>query len=205
MRFSQFDTIYHEHFSYFSFATVTNAFARHGLRIFDVQQVPTHGGSLRIFATHADGDGHERTPAVDALEAEERAAGLYDVATYAAFAEQTRRTKRELLSFLIACAERGDSVAAYGAPAKGATLLNYLGVGTDLIEYTVDQSPHKQNHSMPGCRIPILAPEVLRERRPDYLLILPWNLKTEIMHDMAHIREWGGRFVLPIPEVTVLP
>ncbi len=204
MRHNQFDTIYHEHFSYFSFTTVRAVFAHHGLRMFDVDQVSTHGGSLRIFACHADSTAHETGPRVDALLAVEHDAGLDRLDGYAGFSEQVRRTKRSLLRFLIDAKEPGASVAAYGAPAKGNTLLNYCGVRSDLIDFTVDQSPHKQGRFLPGTHLPIHAPSHITEAKPDYLLILPWNLRDEIVADMAVVRSWGGRFVVPIPEVTVL-
>jgi SAM-dependent methyltransferase len=204
MQHNQFDTIYHEHFSYLSFTTVEKVFAAHGLALFDVEELPTHGGSLRIYAAHA-GDASKATGArVAALKAREDSAGLADLSTYAAFAEQVRETKRALLEFLIAAKRSGKRVAGYGAPAKGNTLLNYCGIREDFLDYTVDRSPHKQGRFLPGTRIPIHAPEKLRETRPDYVLILPWNLKDEITAQMAHIREWGGRFVVPIPRVEVL-
>ncbi len=202
MRGNQFDTIYHEHFSYLSLLTVRRIFAAHGLTIFDVDELPTHGGSLRIYAGHAD----ERTAneRVIALESTEREFGLADVATYARFAEQVRETKRALLAFLIRAKEEGKRVVAYGAPAKGNTLLNYCGVRTDFIEFTVDRSPHKQGLFLPGTHIPIHAPDRIRETRPDYVLILPWNLRDEIMEQMIDVRVWGGKFVVPIPSVEVL-
>jgi SAM-dependent methyltransferase len=203
MRQTQFDTIYHEHVSYFSFLAVEKVFAAHGLRLFDVLQIPTHGGSLRIFAAH-DEDAYPEGPAVQALRAEEAAAGLGDLAAYRDFAERVKHVKRDLLRFLIDAKDRGKTVVGYGAPAKGNTLLNYCGVRTDLIDYTVDLSPHKQKKMLPGVHIPIESPDRIRETRPDYVLILPWNLKDEIMQQMAHIRTWGGAFVVPIPNVAVL-
>lgn len=200
----QFDTIYHEHFSYFSLIAVERVFAAHGMRVFDVEELPTHGGSLRIFATHVEA-AHPKAASVDELNARERAAGLESLAAYGEFAEATKRVKRSLLTFLIDAKAAGKRVAAYGAPAKGNTLLNYCGVRTDFIDYTVDLSPHKQGKLLPGVHIPIVAPERVAETRPDFLLILPWNLKDEIMRQMAHIREWGGRFVVPIPQTTILP
>lgn len=205
MRQTQFDTIYHEHFSYFSLLAVEKVFAHHGLRLFDVDQLPTHGGSLRIFATHAGDADKPDGPNLASLRAEESAAGLADLATYRDFAERVRRTKRNLLAFLVDAKNRGKTVVGYGAPAKGTTLLNYCGVRTDLIDYTVDLSPHKQQKLLPGVQIPIESPDRVRETRPDYLLILPWNLKDEIMHQMSHIRAWGGAFVVPIPELEILP
>jgi SAM-dependent methyltransferase len=201
---NQFDTIYHEHFSYFSFLTVVRVFGSHGLRLFDVQQLPTHGGSLRIFATHAEDKTHAVTPAVEGLLAEERAAGLESFEVYSAFAERARRTKRSLLKFLIDAKERGKKVVGYGAPAKGNTLLNFCGIGRDLIEYTVDRSPHKQDRFLPGSRIPIYGPERIKETKPDFVLILPWNLQAEVKQQMAHVAEWGGKFVVPIPEAKVV-
>jgi SAM-dependent methyltransferase len=205
MQHNQFDTIYHEHFSYFSFLTVSAVFARHGISLFDVEEIPTHGGSLRIYGCHAtQGSSHPITERARDLLERERAAGLDRLSGYSSFPEQVRRTKRALLSFLVDAKEQGAAIAAYGAPAKGNTLLNYAGVGTDFIEYTVDRSPHKQGMYLPGTHIPIFDPDHIRETKPDYLLVLPWNLKAEIMEDMAHIRDWGGRFVFPIPEVTVV-
>jgi 2-polyprenyl-3-methyl-5-hydroxy-6-metoxy-1,4-benzoquinol methylase len=204
MEQNQFDTIYHEHFSYFSFLTVQRIFAHHGLRLFDVDRLSTHGGSLRIYGTHAENARFAQEERVAALLSAERQAGLAELGSYAGFAEQVRKTKRNLLSFLIRSKDEGRRVAAYGAPAKGNTLLNYCGVRTDLIDFTVDRSPHKQDKLLPGTRIPIYAPERVFEQKPDYLLLLPWNLKTEIMGQMAGIREWGGRFVVPVPTLEVL-
>ncbi|BBY27930.1 class I SAM-dependent methyltransferase [Mycolicibacterium sediminis] len=201
---NQFDTIYHEHFSYFSLLTVTQVFASHGLRLFDVDRLPTHGGSLRIYACHADDAGHAESSRIDVLRQVERDAGLDDLAGYRAYTEQVKRTKRALLTFLVNAREEGRTVAAYGAPAKGNTLLNYCGVRDDLVDFTVDRSPHKQGQYLPGTHLPIHAPDHVRETRPDYLLILPWNLRDEVIEDMAYIREWGGRFVVPIPELTVI-
>jgi SAM-dependent methyltransferase len=201
---NQFDTIYHEHFSYFSFGTAERVFAAHGITLFDVEELPTHGGSLRIFGRHADDAAKPVSPRVAKLRREEHDAGLGRPGTYTAFAEQIRATKRALLRFLIDAKEQGKRVAGYGAPAKGNTLLNYCGVRSDLVEYTVDRSPHKQGMFLPGTHIPIHAPERIAETRPDYLLILPWNLRDEIVAQMAHVRAWGGKFVVPIPSVTVL-
>jgi SAM-dependent methyltransferase len=203
---NQFDTIYHEHFSYLSFLAVETMFARHGLTLFDVEELPTHGGSLRIFARHTDDQGSLRaiTPRVDAMRKQETDFGLTKMETYTAFGEKVRATKRKLLKFLIEAKEAGKSVVCYGAAAKGVTLVNYCGVRDDLVDYVVDKSPYKQNHFMPGVRIPIYGPEKIFETKPDYVLILPWNLKKEISGEMAKVREWGGKFVVPIPEVTVL-
>ena len=201
---NQFDTIYHEHFSYFSFLVAERVFAKHGLTIFDVEEIPTHGGSLRIFAKHASNSALPVGERVSALRQREQAAGLDRIDTYRAFAEKVKATKRSLLRFLIDAREAGKHVVGYGAPAKGNTLLNYCGVRTDLLEYTVDRSPHKQGHFLPGIHIPVYAPDKIRETRPDYVLILPWNLKNEIVEQMAEVRSWGGKFVVPIPEVRVL-
>ena len=200
----QFDTIYHEHYSYFSFTTVRQVFAAHGLTLFDVEELPTHGGSLRIYGRHDEDATKPVGERVADLLAREAAAGLSRLETYRSFDEQVRRVKRGFLRFLIQAREEGRSVAGYGAPAKGNTLLNYCGVRTDLLDYTVDRSPHKQGRFLPGTRIPIHGPDRLRETRPDYVLILPWNLKDEIVEQMADVRSWGGRFVVAIPEVKVL-
>ncbi|HYC02720.1 MAG TPA: class I SAM-dependent methyltransferase [Azospirillaceae bacterium] len=204
MEQGQFDTIYHEHFSYLSFGTVERIFARHGLTLFDVEELPTHGGSLRIFGRHAEDTVHAVTPRVAAMKAQESAAGLDRLSGYADFEERVRAIKRDLLDFLIAAKRQGKKVAGYGAPAKGNTLLNYAGVRTDLVDFTVDRSPHKQGRYLPGTRIPILAPDAIMAAKPDYLLILPWNLRDEIMGQMAGIRDWGGKFVVPIPGLQVL-
>jgi SAM-dependent methyltransferase len=205
----QFDTIYHEHFSYFSLLTVRQVFAAHGLAIVDVEELPTHGGSLRIYARHAPPAGEPQGPvaaseSVAALEERERAFGLDRIGTYARFNDDVRATKRALLAFLVRAKSEGKSIAGYGAPAKGNTLLNYCGIRTDFVDYTVDRSPHKQGHFLPGTHIPIFAPERIAETKPDYVLILPWNLRDEIVAQMAHVRAWGGRFVVPIPRVEVL-
>jgi SAM-dependent methyltransferase len=204
----QFDTIYHEHFSYFSLTTAQRVFARHGLTIFDVDELPTHGGSLRIYACHSGnqrGDPRAVAGSVAKLRLREDSAGLGRIETYAGFAEGVRETKRALLEFLIGAKRQGKRLAGYGAAAKGNTLLNYCGIRGDFLDYVVDRNPHKQNRFMPGSHIPILPPEKIEETRPDYLLILPWNLQAEIVGQMAHIRRWGGRFVVPVPRVEVLP
>ena len=203
MEENQFDTIYHEHFSYFSFITVEKIFAAHGLELFDVEELPTHGGSLRIFAKHCGADLHEVGPRVGELRSREEAAGINRLETYGNFAEQVRETKRKLLDFLITAKREGKTVAGYGAPGKGNTLLNYCGIRTDFLDYTVDRNPYKQGKFLPGTHIPIFAPEKIRETKPDYLLILPWNFKEEIMAQEAYIREWGGSFLVPIPEARV--
>jgi hypothetical protein len=201
---NQFDTIYHEHFSYLSFYSVEKVFAHHGLRLFDVEKLPTHGGSLRIYGCRSDDASHPNTAAVDELRNEEIARGLTQIATYREFEARVKDTKRKLLKFLIDARAAGKTVVGYGAPGKGNTLLNYCGIRTDFLDYTVDRSPYKQGHYTPGTHIPILPPERLKETRPDYVLILPWNLKHEITEQHAYIKEWGGRFVVPIPTVTVL-
>jgi SAM-dependent methyltransferase len=201
---NQWDTIYHEHFSYFSFLTVSAVFAAHGLRLFDVQELPTHGGSLRIFAAHADDAGKPETAAARELAERERAAGYESLETYSGYGRRVEQDKRQILRFLIDLKERGLRVVAYGAPAKGNTLLNYCGVGRDTIEYTCDLNPHKQGHFLPGSHIPIRSPDALREDRPDVVLILPWNLKDEIVSQLDFIGEWGGRFAARTPELTLL-
>jgi SAM-dependent methyltransferase len=202
---NQFDTIYHEHFSYFSFLTAERIFAAHGLTLFDVEELPTHGGSLRIYARHAGDTGKPVTDRAKGLWARERAAGLDRLETYASFTEQVHETKRRLLEFLIGARRRGKRIAGYGAPGKGNTLLNYCGIRTDFLEYTVDRNPYKHGKFLPGTHIPIFPVERIAETRPDYVLILPWNLKDEIMEQMAGIRSWGGQFVVPIPDVKVYP
>ncbi|HEX4023308.1 MAG TPA: class I SAM-dependent methyltransferase [Steroidobacteraceae bacterium] len=204
MQFNQFDTIYHEHFSYFSFITVERIFAAHDLEIFEVEELPTHGGSLRIYAHHAGERSHALSPRVAALRAQERADGLDRIETYLAFGEQVRRTKHALLEFLIDARRSHKRIVGYGAPGKGNTLLNYCGIRTDFLDFTVDRNPYKQGKYTPGTRIPIRAPEELLAARPDYVLILPWNLREEIMQQMSAIRAWGGQFVVPIPTVQVL-
>ncbi|HEX2086572.1 MAG TPA: class I SAM-dependent methyltransferase [Solirubrobacteraceae bacterium] len=199
---SQFDTIYHEHFSYFSFGTVDRIFRAAGLRIFDVEELPTHGGSLRIHACHADA-GHAATERVGEMAERERAAGYEDPEVYTSFHERMVRTKRQVLRCLIDLKDAGSTIVGYGAPAKGTTLLNYCGVATDFLDYTVDKSPHKQGRYLPGVRIPIRAPEEIRRTRPDYVFILPWNLKDEIMDEMSFIRDWGGRFLVRAPDMTI--
>lgn len=201
---SQFDTIYHEHFYYFSLAAARAVLARHGLTVFDVEALPTHGGSLRLFACHAERATPE-SPAVAALLAREHAAGLDRLDTYRAFARRIVETKVDLLAFLIEAQRAGKLVLGYGAPAKGNTLLNYCGIRADFIEYVVDRSPLKQGKLLPGSHIAIEAPERIRETKPDYVLILPWNLRDEIASQLSFVRDWGGRLVLPIPEVLVLP
>lgn len=203
MQHNQFDTIYHEHFSYFSFYTVEKVFAAHGLTLFDVEELDTHGGSLRIYARHQEHAALAVSPRVVELRQREIDAGFTRLDTYFSFAERVRETKRGILEFLIAAKRAGKHIAGYGAPGKGNTLLNYCGIRQDFIDYTVDRSPYKQGKFTPGAHIPIYAPEKIRETRPDYVFILPWNLKAEIAQQMAYIRDWGGKFVVPIPSVTV--
>lgn len=204
----QFDTIYHEHYSYFSLTTAERIFAARGLRVFDAELLETHGGSLRIYACHEDArsveqGGSGKSEGLEALLLKEQQRGLKDIETYRAFGEQVKMVKREILKFVIGAKEQGKSIAAYGAPAKGNTLLNYCGIGPDFIDYTVDRSPHKQGRYLPGSHIPIFDPEMVEGTRPDYLIILPWNLKSEIMEQMELIRAWDGQFVVLIPEVKV--
>jgi hypothetical protein len=200
---NQFDTIYHEHFSYFSLSTVASLFARHGLAVFDVEEIPTHGGSLRVYGKHAEDGSQPVGPRVAALLAEEKRLGVLTLDYYRTFAARVRETKRKLLEFLIQARRQGKTVVGYGAPGKGNTLLNYCGIRTDFVDFTVDRSPYKQGKLLPGTRIPIYAPERLDEARPDYVLILPWNLKDEIVKQLAGIRAWGGKFVVPIPTLEV--
>jgi len=201
---NQFDTIYHEHYSYLSLFVVERIFLHHGLRIFDVEQLPTHGGSLRIFACHADDARRATSAAVDRVRGVELDAGLDRLATYALFAERVKETKRSILEFLIGAKRKGQRIAGYGAPGKGNTLLNYCGIRTDFLDFTVDRNPLKQGRYTPGTRIPILAPESIREARPDFVFLLPWNLKDEIIGSLSYVREWGGRFVVPIPHLMVI-
>jgi SAM-dependent methyltransferase len=204
MEENQWDTIYHEHFSYFSFLTVSRVFEAHGLRLFDVEELPTHGGSLRIYGAHAEDRGKPETEAARELREREGAAGFESLETYLGYGRRVERDKRQILSFLIDLKEQGLSIAGYGAPAKGNTLLNYCGVGRDFIDFTCDLNPHKQGHFLPGSHIPIRSPDALREERPDVVLILPWNLKDEIVAQLDFIREWGGRFAARTPELTLI-
>jgi 2-polyprenyl-3-methyl-5-hydroxy-6-metoxy-1,4-benzoquinol methylase len=200
---NEFDTIYHEHFSYFSMLTTVRIMEAHGLKVFDVEELKSHGGSLRVYACRAESRTHAVLPSVEHLIAEEKRAGLDSPEGYKDFAGQVEETKFALVEFLLMAARQGKSVAGYGAPGKSATLLHYCGIGKDLIEYTVDRSPYKQGRFLPGNHIPIFHPDRIRETKPDYIVILPWNLKEEIKQQLQFIREWGGRFVVPIPKVTV--
>jgi len=204
LEYNQFDTIYHEHFSYFSFLTVERIFAAHGLIIFDVQELPTHGGSLRIYARHKEDNTKPISDRAYGLKQQEIDDGYEDINHYLTFGKKVKKSKRDILSFLIQAKEEGKTIVGYGAPAKGNTLLNYCGIKTDFIDYTVDRNPYKQGHYLPGSHIPIEAPDKIKETKPDYVFILPWNLKDEIMEQMAFIRGWGGKFVIPIPKVMVL-
>jgi 2-polyprenyl-3-methyl-5-hydroxy-6-metoxy-1,4-benzoquinol methylase len=200
---NQFDTIYHEHFSYLSLLTVKKVFAAKDLTIFDVEELPTHGGSLRIYACHSDNKLIKRLPAVKNLEYREVSSGLNRIETYDRFSEEVKKTKRDILNFFIDAKNQKKKIVGYGAPAKGNTLLNYCGIRTDFIEYTVDRSPHKQGHHLPGTHIPIFHPDRIKETKPDYLVILPWNLKKEVIQQMANIKDWGCKFVTLIPNVRV--
>ncbi len=202
---NQFDTIYHEHFSYLSFVAVNRIFAHHEITLFDVEELPTHGGSLRIYGRHTADNSKPVSIRAIALLERERSLGFESLEFYAEFEEKVKETKRKLLEFLIKAKREGKTVIGYGAPGKGNTLLNYCGIRTDFLDFTVDRNPHKQGNFLPGTHIPIYAPEAINEAKPDYVLILPWNLKKEISQQMSHIKEWGGKFVIPIPEVTVLP
>ena len=203
MEGNQFDTIYHEHFSYFSFSTVEKLFKTHGLIIFDVEELPTHGGSLRIYARHVEDSNLPVGSRVTKLRTIEKTEGLTELITYFLFAEKVKETKRGLLDFLIRVKRTGKSVVGYGAPGKGNTLLNYCGIGPDFLDYTVDRNPYKQGKFLPGTHIPILNPSKIKETKPDFVLVLPWNLKGEIMKQLAYIGEWGGQFAVPIPRVIV--
>jgi SAM-dependent methyltransferase len=202
---NQFDTIYHEHFSYFSFTAVNRIFAYHDLKIFDVDELPTHGGSLRIYACHSEDQSKVTSESVENLLNREEVDGFKDLKLYLNFNEKIKATKRSILYFMNKSKNEGKSIVAYGAPAKGNTLLNYCGIRKDYIDYTVDRSPHKQGYFLPGTHIPIYHPDKIKETQPDYIVILPWNLKDEIMQQMAHIRKWNGRFVTLISEVKIYP
>jgi len=201
---NQFDTIYHEHFSYFSLTTAASVFRAHGLVLHDVEKLPTHGGSLRIYVRHATDAATTPSPALTSLLEEEEAWGVRDVRTYARYAGKVMETKRAILKFLLDAKAEGKQIVGYGAPGKGNTLLNYCGIRTDFLSYTVDRNPYKQGKYTPGTHIPIFPPERIRETKPDYLFILPWNLKEEILEQNAFIRNWGGKFVVPIPAVQVI-
>ena len=200
---NQFDTIYHEHFSYLSLGFVSRLFASHGLRVFDVDEIPTHGGSLRVYSCHSEDGTKPTRETVSVLLEQERNHGLQDISIYRRFAAQVVRAKCDVLDFFVDAKRAGKTVAGYGAPAKGNTLLNYCGIGPEFLEFTVDRSPHKQGLYLPGTHIPVLSPETIAKAKPDFLFILPWNLREEIVEQMAHIRSWGGKFVVPIPAVEI--
>jgi hypothetical protein len=204
MHEAEFDTIYHEHFSYFSFATARKAFEANGFRVFDVDEIATHGGSFRVYACHAADSSKVVSDNVRAVERREAAAGLETLATYTGFSEKVNTVKRDLLSFLIQAKQSGKKVIGYGAPAKANTLFNYCGIRRDFVDFTADRSPHKQGMYLPGSHVPILAPSAIETARPDYILILPWNLKTEIMTQLAYTQAWGARFVVAIPRLQLL-
>jgi hypothetical protein len=201
---TQFDTIYHEHYSYFSLLTAERAVAAHGLRVFDVEELSTHGGSLRVYLCHANSTTHHRNPRVDTVINRERQSGLDELATYAKFGEEVRRVKRDLLQLLISLKSDGKTVVAYGAAGKGNTLLNYCGIGPDFLDFVVDRNPYKHGLFTPGTHIPIYPVEIIDEFKPDYVLILPWNLKNEITSQMSEIGDWGGKFIVPIPQCEII-
>ena len=203
MEGNQFDTIYHEHFSYFSFLTVERIVARFGLRVFDVEELPTHGGSLRVYICHEGYRVHGRTDRADRLASHEQQQGFSSLEMYFSFAEQVKRTKRNILEFLITAKREGKAVVGYGAPGKGNTLLNYCGIRTDFIDYTVDRNPYKHGKFLPGTHIPVYEPGKISETKPDYIFILPWNLKREISEQLSYVREWGAKLVVPIPELEI--
>jgi hypothetical protein len=204
IQLNEFDTIYHEHFSYFSLLSTIKVMEAHGLRVFDVEELKSHGGSLRVYACRSEAETHGVEGNVEKVLADEESAGLSNPEGYQSFARQVRETKIAFVEFLLTAARQGKTVAGYGAPGKSATLLHYCGIGKDLIEFTVDRSPYKQGRFLPGNHIPIHHPDKIRETKPDYVVILPWNLKDEIVEQMQFIREWGGRFVVPIPRLTIL-
>jgi len=200
---NQFDTIYHEHFSYLSFTTVERIFAHHGLVLFDVEELGTHGGSVRIYGRHQEDKSKAVSPAVIQMREQEKKAGVHKLEYYQRFSENVKETKRKILEFLITAKRKGKTIVGYGAPGKGNTLLNYCGIRTDFIDYTVDRNPYKHGKFLPGSLIPIFHPDKIKETRPDYVFILPWNLQDEIMDHLSYIGEWGGKIVVPIPELKV--
>jgi len=201
---NQFDTIYHEHFCYFSFYSINEIFKYHGLKMFDVEELPTHGGSLRIYACHLEDESREISNNISEMLFQENAKGYLEIPTYLKFHENIKETKRKLLECLIQLKRENKKISGYGAPGKGNTLLNYCGIMTDFIDFTVDRNPYKHNMFLPGSRIPVFHPDKINEEKPDYVLILPWNFKKEIIKQMAHIRDWGGKFIIPIPEVAIV-
>ncbi|MGH8209981.1 MAG: methyltransferase domain-containing protein [Steroidobacteraceae bacterium] len=201
---NQFDTIYHEHFSYFSFITVERVFAAHDLTLFDVEELPTHGGSLRIYGRHAEDAAKEVSRRVIELRTRELLAGFDKIATYRAFEEQVKETKRRILELLIGIKRAGKTIVGYGAPGKGNTLLNYCGIRQDFLDFTVDRNPYKQGKYTPGTHVPILDPSAIYARKPDFIFLLPWNLRDEITTQLAAVRDWGARFIVPIPRPVIL-
>lgn len=203
LKFNQFDTIYQEHYCYFSLRTVATVFAKHGLKVFDVETLPTHGGSLRVWATHQENELNV-SQSVEQVLKDEQDYGLFENQTYCEFGRRTEETKRSLLRMLMNLKDQGKTVCGYGAPGKGNTLLNYCGIREDLVKFTVDRNPYKQGSFLVGSRIPVLKPSAIEKQKPDYVLILPWNIKEEIMEQMKHIRQWGGKFIIPIPTATIV-
>jgi SAM-dependent methyltransferase len=201
---NQFDTIYHEHFSYFSLITAEKIFSAHGLTLFDVEEIPTHGGSLRIYARHSEDASKPVSSAIENLRSREMKAGIADIDYYEKFSEKVKETKRKILEFLIQVKREGKIVVGYGAPGKGNTLLNYCGIRQDFLDYTVDRNTYKQGKYLPGTHIPIYHPDKIKETKPDYVFVLPWNFKDEIISQNSFIRKWNGKFIVPIPELTVL-
>ncbi len=201
---NQFDTIYHEHFFYYSLHSVQSLFKKHGFTIFDVQELSTHGGSIRIFVTRESNPKYKVSDNVYQMLRQEKQKGYLNVEFYKSFGEYVRQTKRDILRLVINLKNHGQSIVGYGAPGKGNTLLNYCGIGTDFIDYTVDRSPHKQGHYLPGSLIPILSPDKIKETRPDYIFILPWNLKDEIIKQLHYVSEWGAQFIVPIPQPMII-
>ncbi len=200
---NQFDTIYHEHFSYFSLTTIDIMARRHGLKLIDVEELPTHGGSLRVYLAHADSSRPVDKRVTALLRREERR-GFRKLETYTTFSDRVTRTKRKLLSFMISAKEDGKRICGYGAPGKGNTLLNYCGIGTDFLDFTVDRNPYKHGRFTPGMHIPIFPVEAIAAAKPDYIFILPWNIRDEIVRQMRQVGEWGGKFIVPIPEVAII-
>ena len=201
---NQFDTIYHEHFSYFSFYTINQIFKYHGLKIFDVEKILTHGGSLRVYVTHEDNELYSETENIRMLLTNEIEFGLGSPQIYIEFTEKVEKIKKDMRDLLIRIKTEGKKISAYSAPAKGNTLLNYCEIGNDIIDYTADLNPSKQGTYLPGTKIPVYGPEIIKKTRPDYLVILSWNIKEEIMEQMSFIRDWGGKFIIPIPEVSII-
>jgi SAM-dependent methyltransferase len=203
MQSNQFDTIYHEHFSYFSLLTVDKVFRAHGLKIFDVEELTTHGGSLRIYAGHIEDQSKSVSQQVEELKARERQLNLESLEGYKQFSVRVQQLRADLLNFFLKCKHQGKKVVGYGAPAKGNTLLNFCGIRSEFLDFTVDRSPHKQGRFLPGTHIPIYSVDKIAQEKPDYLFVLPWNLKEEIVKQMAFIKEWGGKFVVPIPQLEI--